>query len=108
MSDEQATPEVAEPAASDKMARIEPGTVGALSLRYVDGVPELVVTGGIAVQREIMLKDSTGRSIAPFSLDTPHTGGQSYAAGVPRVPAACITIEDAELMWRSGGEGEAP
>jgi len=40
------------------------------------------------------------RSIAPFSLNSPHTGAMRYEAGVPQIPAACITIEDAEMLAR--------
>jgi carboxypeptidase Q len=47
------------------------------------------------------------RSVTPNSLATPHTGIMRYAdradtawAGVPRIPAAAITIENAErLQW---------
>ncbi|XP_069587769.1 carboxypeptidase Q [Ranitomeya imitator] len=40
------------------------------------------------------------RSIASFSINSPHTGWQDYESGVPKIPTACITIEDAELMAR--------
>jgi len=46
------------------------------------------------------------QSIAPFSLNTPHTGGQTYWANVTHIPAACITMEDADLLYRLQARGE--
>ncbi|KAG2464828.1 carboxypeptidase Q-like isoform X2 [Polypterus senegalus] len=40
------------------------------------------------------------RSVTPFSINSPHTGQQDYQADVVKIPAACITIEDAEMMAR--------
>lgn len=40
------------------------------------------------------------RSLTPRSLRTPHTGGTRYQDGVPKIPAAAVTIEDAELIQR--------
>uniref|UniRef100_A0A493T6U5 Carboxypeptidase Q n=1 Tax=Anas platyrhynchos platyrhynchos TaxID=8840 RepID=A0A493T6U5_ANAPP len=45
------------------------------------------------------------RSIASFSIDSPHTGWQNYQSGVPRIPTACISVEDAEMMSRMALRG---
>ncbi|XP_065524725.1 carboxypeptidase Q isoform X5 [Lathamus discolor] len=45
------------------------------------------------------------RSIASFSIHSPHTGWQNYQPGVPRIPTACISVEDAEMMSRMSLRG---
>lgn len=48
------------------------------------------------------------RSITPVSLQTPHTGATIYDEGQPKIPAAAITIEGAELLQRIQDRGEHP
>jgi carboxypeptidase Q len=46
------------------------------------------------------------RSVTPFSMNTPHTGGMSYEEGVPRIPHAALTLEDAAMLRRMQERGE--
>ena len=46
------------------------------------------------------------RSVTPYSMRTPHTGGMSYDSTVRRIPAAAITVEDAQMMRRLQDRGE--
>ena len=47
------------------------------------------------------------RSVTPKSINSPHTGWQSYENGVEKIPAACITIEDAQMLRRMQDRGWA-
>ena len=40
------------------------------------------------------------RSVGPPGLRTPHTGATRYEAGLPQIPAAAITAEDADRFQR--------
>ncbi|XP_013138556.1 PREDICTED: carboxypeptidase Q-like isoform X1 [Papilio polytes] len=46
------------------------------------------------------------RSIAPFSINSPHTGSQTYGENVTKIPTAAITLEDADLIRRLYNRGE--
>ncbi len=46
------------------------------------------------------------RSVAPNGQRLPHTGGLTYAADAPRIPAAAISSEDADLLQRMTDRGE--
>lgn len=49
----------------------------------------------------VLVRSATGRSIA-----SPHTGALDYEEGVARIPAAAITVEDAEWLRRMAAAGE--
>src|SRR5687768_6913272 len=46
------------------------------------------------------------RSVTPVSLQSPHTGGLNYDQQQPKIPAAAISIEGAELLQRMHDRGE--
>lgn len=48
------------------------------------------------------------RSVTPVSLQTPHTGSLRYLDDQPKIPAAAVTIEGAELLQRMQERGEHP
>jgi carboxypeptidase Q len=48
------------------------------------------------------------RSITPVSLQTPHTGALRYSEDSPKIPAAAVTIEGAEMLQRMYDRGERP
>ncbi|KAH9503276.1 hypothetical protein Btru_068635 [Bulinus truncatus] len=45
------------------------------------------------------------RSVTPLSIYSPHTGMQNVDDWSMKIPTACITVEDAELMWRLSNRG---
>lgn len=61
-------------------------------------------TGAVAAARA-GASASLIRSVTPFSLDTPHTGGMQYEDGVPRIPHAAISLEDAAMLSRMQARG---
>ena len=68
------------------------------TVRYrTEGAVEAARAGAVA---------SLVRSVGPFSMNTPHTGMMVYRPGVPRIPHAAITIEDAMMLHRMQDRGE--
>ncbi|MES3035520.1 MAG: M20/M25/M40 family metallo-hydrolase [Gemmatimonadota bacterium] len=46
------------------------------------------------------------RSVATFSMQSPHTGGMRYDSVTKKIPAAALSVEDAEMLDRMQQRGE--
>jgi carboxypeptidase Q len=46
------------------------------------------------------------RSVGPYGMQTPHTGGMRYDSAVTRIPHFAITMEDAMMLHRMQDRGE--
>ena len=73
------------------------GYGSAVGLRY-SGASEAARVGAVGMLI---------RSLATADLRTPHMGAMAYKDDAPRIPAAAITPEDAELIHRFLAAGEA-
>ena len=62
--------------------------------------------GGAVAAAKVGAIASLLRSVGPESMQSPHTGGMRYEDGVPRIPHAAITVEDAQMLHRMQDRGE--
>jgi carboxypeptidase Q len=63
-------------------------------------------SGGAVAAAKVGAVASMIRSVTPYSMRTPHTGGMAYDSAVTRIPAFAITPEDADMIARLIGRGE--
>uniref|UniRef100_A0ABI7ZG94 Carboxypeptidase Q n=1 Tax=Felis catus TaxID=9685 RepID=A0ABI7ZG94_FELCA len=59
----------------------------------------------IQISKMLELDEPLENICSPPSFYSPHTGIQEYQDGVPKIPTACITVEDAEMMSRMASRG---
>jgi Zn-dependent M28 family amino/carboxypeptidase len=62
--------------------------------------------GGASAAARLGAVAALNRSAGSGNYRLPHTGGTRYADGVPKIPAAAVTYEDAEMIARLAAEGE--
>jgi carboxypeptidase Q len=68
------------------------------TVRYrVEGASAAARVGAVA---------SLIRSVTPFSIRSPHTGMMRYDSTIARIPAAALTLEDAEMLHRFQDRGQ--
>lgn len=63
------------------------------------------VNGAVAAAREGAVA-SLIRSVASYSIRSPHTGVMQYDSSVPPIPHAAITVEDAGMLHRMINRGQ--
>lgn len=76
---------------------VEFTTYGQTVSYRVNGAAEAAKHGAVA---------SLIASVTPYSMQTPHTGVMRYQEGIPKIPHAAITTEDAQHMQRLADRGE--
>jgi carboxypeptidase Q len=83
--------------------RLEPGRPGEPP-PYVKAAPFRVV--GASRAGRLGAAAALVRSLATHSLRSPHTGAMRYEGSGPRIPAAALATEDADLLVRLAASGE--
>ncbi|MCI0336912.1 MAG: M20/M25/M40 family metallo-hydrolase, partial [Acidobacteria bacterium] len=63
-------------------------------------------SGGASAAARLGAVAALNRSAGGGAYRLPHTGGIRYADGVPRIPAASVTAEDADLIAYLAAQGE--
>jgi carboxypeptidase Q len=78
----------------------EPFTTYGQTVRYRSGAPNAAAKVG-AVAALI-------RSVSSYSIRNPHTGAMRYdtTGGVPRIPVAAVSVEDAMMLHRMQDRGD--
>lgn len=90
-----------------KRAKEIPGKIVVFNQQFVSyGETVKYRSDGATKAAELGAVAALIRSVTPYSLYTPHTGMMSYGKNVTKIPAACITIEDATLLRRMEDRGE--
>lgn len=64
-------------------------------------------TGGARAAAQAGAVAALVRAIGPIGLRTPHTGSLQYGQGVPPIPAASVSVEDADRIARLTARGRA-
>jgi carboxypeptidase Q len=62
--------------------------------------------GGASAAAKVGAVAALVRTVGADSNQSPHTGVMSYEDGVPRIPTAAITIEDAQMIHRMQERGQ--
>jgi len=63
-------------------------------------------TQGASAAAKVGAIASLIRSVGPESMQSPHTGVMYYEDGVPEIPHAAVTLEDAEMIHRMQDRGQ--
>ncbi|AUG78880.1 hypothetical protein ACWC98_21670 [Streptomyces goshikiensis] len=85
----QLTPETTE-LALIPADQVNPEDLGTLSLRYVDGVAQLVVSGGRAIPQTIAIVDYSGAPVAAYSAGALSAESRNAYSGVAGAAALAL------------------
>ncbi|MEU0630746.1 hypothetical protein [Streptomyces sp. NPDC005989] len=77
-------------------AEVKAEDVGTLSLRYVDGAPVVVVSGGTVIPAGLTVVDETGRPAAVYTASSLPANGTAIAGGSPRLSIDALNTETSD------------
>jgi hypothetical protein len=69
---------------------VKPEDIGALSLRYVDGVPVVVVSGGQGVPQTVAIVDESGAPVAAYSAGALSATARKAYSGIAAATALAM------------------
>ncbi|MGP3636871.1 hypothetical protein ACTU45_26535 [Streptomyces sp. 24-1644] len=84
--------------------QVKPGELGTLSLRYVDGMAQLVVSDGVVIPAGLTVVDGAGNAVAVYTAGVMAAPTGSKTMKIPVVLAEPEPVSEIETVVVTEGE----